>query len=86
MCIVTTALDAVSKLCAEYQTTLKAEVNVLIEAQAEIDAAVKETDKLTTQALKTTRIRTERLDAEAVGLKGGMYGARRCASLRGLFM
>lgn len=84
--IVTTALDAVSKLCAEYQTTLKAEVDALTDTQADIDAAMKEADKLTTQALKTTKIRTERLDAEAMGLKGGTYDTRRCISPRGLFM
>lgn len=74
--IVTTALDAVSKLCVEYQITLKAEVDALTDTQAEIDAAMKEADKLTTQALKATKVRTERLDAEAVGLKGGTYNTR----------
>lgn len=71
--IVTTTLDSVSKLCVEYQTTLRAEVDALTETQALIDAAMKEADRLTTQALKVTKIRTERLDVEAVGLKGGAY-------------
>lgn len=73
ICVVTTTLDSVSKLCVEYQTTLKAEVDALTETQALIDAAMREADKLTTQALKATKIRTERLDVEAVGLKGGTY-------------
>jgi len=34
---------------------------------------MKEADKLTAQALKTTKIRTERLDSESSGLKGGDY-------------
>lgn len=72
-CIVTATLDSVSKLCVEYQTTLKAEVDALTETQASINAAMKEADRLTTQALKATKIRTERLDVEAAGLKGGMY-------------
>lgn len=68
---VTTALDSVGKLCEEYQTSLRTEVDALTDAQAEIDAMMKEAEKLTSQALKTTKMRTERLDAEAVGLKGG---------------
>lgn len=71
--IVTTTLDSVSKLCVEYQITLKAEVDALTETQALIDGAMKEADRLTTQALKVTKIRTERLDVEATGLKGGTY-------------
>ncbi|KAI5838060.1 hypothetical protein DFP73DRAFT_565635 [Morchella snyderi] len=68
---VTTTLDSVGKLCEEYQTSLRTEVDALTDAQAEIDAMIKEADKLTNQAFKTTKMRTERLDAEAVGLKGG---------------
>ncbi|KAG0123964.1 hypothetical protein HOY82DRAFT_209783 [Tuber indicum] len=68
---VTGALSAVSRLCSEYQSSLQTEVDGLVEAQSHIDARMKEADKLTAQALKTTKIRTERLDSESSGLKGG---------------
>ncbi|PWW72771.1 hypothetical protein C7212DRAFT_223356 [Tuber magnatum] len=68
---VTSALNAVSRLCTEYQSSLQTEVDGLVEAQSHIDARMREADKLTVQALKTTKIRTERLDSESSGLKGG---------------
>lgn len=71
------------KLCEEYQTSLRTEVDALTDAQAEIDAMIKEADKLTNQAFKTTKMRTERLDAEAVGLKGGRYRYTIIDPLRG---
>jgi len=71
--IVTNALNAVSRLCSEYQSSLQTEVDGLVEAQSHIDARMKEADKLTAQALKTTKVRTERLDSESSGLKGGDY-------------
>lgn len=67
----TSTLGAVSDLCAEYQSSLQTEVDGLAEAQSQIDARMKEADKLTTQVLKATKTRTERLDSEASGLKGG---------------
>lgn len=73
----TTALDAVSRLCEEYQSSLRTEVDALTDAQADIDAMMKEADKLTSRALKSTKMRTERIDADAIGLKGGMYKSRR---------
>lgn len=67
----TSTLGAVSDLCAEYQSSLQTEVDGLAEAQSQIDVRMKEADKLTTQVLKATKTRTERLDSEASGLKGG---------------
>ncbi|KAL7271127.1 hypothetical protein RUND412_006142 [Rhizina undulata] len=65
------AVDSVSKLCYRYQDSLQSEVDLLTETQSTIDSQMKEADHLATQVLKTTKLRTERLDAETAGLKGG---------------
>ncbi|KAL7267427.1 hypothetical protein RUND412_009990 [Rhizina undulata] len=65
------AVDSISKLCYRYQDSLQSEVDLLTETQSTIDSQMKEADHLATQVLKTTKLRTERLDAETAGLKGG---------------
>ncbi|KAI5780836.1 hypothetical protein EDC01DRAFT_667396 [Geopyxis carbonaria] len=68
---VTRALDGVSELCSKYQESVRAEVVDLTSTQTQLDARIKETDKLATQVLKATRSRSDRLEAETAGLKGG---------------
>jgi hypothetical protein len=68
---VNAALDGVNELCSKYQSTLRIEVDSLTEKQSQLQARIKDADKLAAQALKSTKMRSEQLEAETAGLKGG---------------
>jgi len=64
-------LDAVTELCTKYQDSLRTEVDRLTNTQTELTARMKYTDQFAAQVLNTTRKRSEKLEAESSGLKGG---------------
>jgi hypothetical protein len=68
---VNAALDAVTELCGKYQDSVKAEVDNLTETQTVLQARIKDADKLAGRVLKATKSRSDKLEAETAGLKGG---------------
>jgi len=69
--IVNAALDGVTELCTKYQETLQTEIENLTNTQTDLHARMKDTDKLAARVLKSTKARTEQLDLDSTGLKGG---------------
>jgi hypothetical protein len=68
---VNAALDAVTELCGKYQDSVKTEVDNLTETQTLLQARIKDADKLAGRVLKATKSRSDKLEAETAGLKGG---------------
>ena len=69
--LVTRTLDRISFLCLRLRQDVKAEIEVTVQTQKEIQRQKQQVEKLTAQALKTTNTRSESLVASSSGLKGG---------------
>ena len=69
--IVTQTLDRISFLCLRLRQDVKAEIEVAMQTQKEIQVQKQQVEKLTAQVLKTTNARSEGLIASSSGLRGG---------------
>lgn len=69
--LVTRTLDKISFLCLRLKQDVKAEIEVAVQTQREIQSQKQQVEKLTAHALKTTSARSESLTASSSGLKGG---------------